>query len=80
MAIIMVPETRSNGNSAIAMFANRQLALEELTSQAGMKRASDELLENMQYYNMWITEACVKEVSQVSSTLKRLTTKTVGTL
>ena len=44
LAIIMVPETRSNGNSAIERFANRQLALEDLTRQAGMKRASDELL------------------------------------
>ena len=41
-----------------------------------MKRASDELLENMLYYNMWITEACVKEVRKVNSTLKRLKTKT----
>ena len=44
LAIIMVPETRSNGNSAIERFANRQLALEDLTRQAGMKRASYELL------------------------------------
>ena len=41
-----------------------------------MKRASDKLLENMLYYNMWITEACVKEVRKVNITLKRLTTKT----
>ena len=76
LAIIMVPETCSNGNSAIARFTNRQLSLEELNRQAGMKRASDELLENMLYYNMWITEACVKEVRQVNITLKQLTTKT----
>ena len=76
LAIIMVPETRSNGNSAIERFANRQLTLEELTRQAGMKRALDELLENMLYYNMWITEACMKEVSQVNITLKWMTTKT----
>ena len=72
----MVSETRSNVNSAIARFSDTQLALEELTRQSGMKRASDELLENMLYYNMWITEACVKEVRHVNSTLKRLTTKT----
>ena len=59
LAIITVPETRSNGNSAIARSANRQLALEDLTRQAGMKRASDEFLENMLYYNMWTKEACV---------------------
>ena len=70
MAIIMLTETRFNGNPAIAMFLNRQLALDELTRQAGIKRASDELLENMLYYNMWITEACVKEVRQVNITLK----------
>ena len=57
LAIIMVPETRSNGNSAIVRFVNRQLALEKLTCQPGMKRASNELLENMLYYNMWVTEA-----------------------
>ena len=43
LAIIMVPETRSNGNYAIERFPNKQLALEDLTCQEVMKRASDEL-------------------------------------
>ena len=49
LAIIMVPEKRSNGNSAIARFANIQLSLEELTRQAGTKKALDELLKNILY-------------------------------
>ena len=47
-----------------------------MTRQAGMKRASYELPVKILYYNKWITEACVKEVRKVNSTLKRLKTKT----
>jgi len=71
VAIEDAPEARSENNAALEKQRQARLKKEEILKQKGLDKATGELADSICYYSMYHSDACIKDVKEVTKLLKK---------
>lgn len=69
------PATRKKNNENLERARDWRAQKEELAKVKGLEDAEDEFIESLIYHKMWDSDACWKEIADVTSNLRRIKTK-----
>ena len=71
VAIEDAPEARSENNAALEKQRQARLKKEEILKQKGLDKATGELADSICYYSRYHSDACIKDVKEVTKLLKK---------